>query len=264
MLINKYKIATPISDLILNDFSSEIIKNSDCFETRDHTINSKHENQELFHCELQPIHTFDEKKISYLKKIKREKPNLKLISFHLASCYKSPKILNKKFYPSGDKISKNILLNNAEKNLNMVKNIFGEKIKIAVENNNFYKTEAYDIITEPDFITQIVNKNNIYFLLDLAHAQITAYNKKISLSNYLNELPLNKMVQIHIAKPGFDESGEIFDSHELPSNLEFKKVKELLLKYPNTKYLTIEFYKDRYHLNKSLKELRKKIIALDG
>ena len=72
------------------------------------------------------------------------------------------------------------------------------------------------------------------------------------------------MIQIHIAKPGFDESGEIFDSHDLPSDREFKKVKQLLLKYPETKYLTIEFYKDRYRLNKSLKELRKKIIALDG
>ena len=35
---------------------------------------------------------------------------------------------------------------------------FGKKIKIGIENNNYYKAPAYDVITESKFITDIVKK----------------------------------------------------------------------------------------------------------
>ena len=47
------KIATPISHLFEDKIQAKIIiKNSDCLECRDRSIDSKEENQELFHCEL--------------------------------------------------------------------------------------------------------------------------------------------------------------------------------------------------------------------
>ena len=33
--------------------------------------------------------------------------------------------------------------------------IFGDKIHVSVENNNGYNTEAYDYVTDPDFISSI-------------------------------------------------------------------------------------------------------------
>ena len=64
MEANLFKIATPISDLFINKEEADLIlKNSDCLECRDHTFNSNYKSQELFHCELQPIHHFQEKEI---------------------------------------------------------------------------------------------------------------------------------------------------------------------------------------------------------
>ena len=174
---NLYKIATPISNLFNNKKNADLIHAfSDCLECRDQSFNSKLSDQELFHCDLQPIHFFDNKKIKYLESIKISKPNLKLISFHLASCYDQPKIKKGIFVPNGNKLSKKQLFNNAKKNLMLIRKIFGNKIIVAVENNNHYNTKAYDYITNPSFIQKIVNDNKVRFLFDTAHAKISEYN----------------------------------------------------------------------------------------
>ena len=256
MEIDNIKIATPISNLLINQLNPEIIAFSDCLETRDASINCDYIKQELFHCELQPIHIFNDFKINYLKEIKLTKPDLKLISFHLASCYENPKVIEGKFFPNGEKISEINLIDNAKKNFMLIKKIFGEKIRIAVENNNHFNTEAYDFITKPEFIFKIVKENKINFLLDIAHAKISAFNLKINFNNYLNKLPLNELIQIHIAKPGFDNSNEIYDKHDLPTEKDLVEVIKLIKKYPRVEYLTVEYYKNARNLLQILKKLK--------
>jgi len=243
--MDKIKIATPISHLFQNlDNAKSIIDNSDILECRDYTIDSNYSGQELFHCDLQPIHKFGNKEIKYLERIKFLKPDLKLITFHLGSCYKNPILKNGRFYPRGEKVFRDQLLENAKNNLILIKKIFDNKIKIAVENNNHYKTEAYDFITCPDFISEVVKFNDIYFLYDIAHSKISSYNFEMSLENYENKLPMDKLIQIHIAKPGFNESGEIYDKHDIPTVKELYETILLAKKYPNVTYLTIEYYKN--------------------
>tara|TARA_B100001250_G_C19816984_1_gene799084 strand:- start:8002 stop:8781 length:780 start_codon:yes stop_codon:yes gene_type:complete len=255
--MNQFKIATPISDLFTTkDNIDSIVNISDCLECRDHSIFSKLPNQELFHCELQPIHELSESEINYLKKIKLSKPHLKLISFHLGSCYKTPILKNGKFYPRGNKISRNQLIKNSFKNISLIKNIFGSNINIAVENNNHYKTEAYDYITCPDFINEVVNSNNINFLYDIAHSKISSHNLDMSIENYENKLPMDKLIQIHIANPGYNKLGEIYDKHAIPTLKELNEVIILINKYPKIKYLTVEYYKSSLILVKILKQLK--------
>ena len=257
MVNNHLKIATPISDLFKKKEEAEIISNhSDCLECRDHSIFSDRLNQELFHCELQPIHKFGNKEIEYLEKIKFLKTDLKLISFHLGSCYKNPILKNGRFYPNGLKVSRDQLLENAKNNLILIKKIFGSNIKIAVENNNHYKTEAYDFITCPDFISEVVKLNDINFLYDIAHSKISSFNFEIPLENYENKLPFDKLIQIHIAKPGFNETGEIYDKHDIPTKKEFSEAILLANKYSNVNYLTIEYYKSPSILVDLLRQLK--------
>ena len=75
-----------------------------------------------------------------------------------------------------------------------------KEISISVENNNYYKTEAYDYVTDPDFISSIVYDNDINFLFDISHARISAYNSGVDYCEYLLKLPLNRVNQIHIFK----------------------------------------------------------------
>ena len=255
---NSIKIATPISHLFDNGkLSSKILNLSDCLECRDHSIDKDFKSQELFHCDLQPIHKFSEHDINSLIKIKSKKKDLKLISFHLASCYKKPKLKKGIFHPSGIKISVEELKYNAQININRIKEIFGKNISISVENNNYFKTEAYDYVTDPDFISSIVYDNDINFLFDISHARISSINSGVDFYEYLSKLPLNRVNQIHISKEEVDSSGEVFDAHELPSDKETEEIIKFIKKYSTLKYITVEYYKDPYKLLDYLTKLNK-------
>ena len=254
------RLATPISHLFKDEENArKIINASDCLECRDHGFEKDYDNQEVFHCELQPIHQLKEEQFDYLEKLKIKKPELKLISFHLASCFDAPVIKNGRFVPGGNKLSRSTLLANAQKNFTRIKEIFGPDIMIAVENNNHYKTEAYDYITLPDFISEVVNQNDIHFLFDIAHARISAVNQGVSFEDYVNRLPINRLVQIHISRPGYNDIGEIIDKHELPADEEIAEVLEILKNNHKVKYLTVEYYKDTDVLVELLKIVKQKI-----
>lgn len=253
------KIATPISHLFENgEHAKRIIGYSSCLECRDNTINSTALNQEVFHSELQPIHEFTKINFNYLKYIRNTKHDLKLITFHTASCCDKPYLDNRMFKTGGKEYSEKELLKNAKQNFSIIKEIFGKEVKIAIENNNYYPTNAYKYVTEPEFISQIVSENNINFLMDVAHAKITAHNKKIDYEEYKDTLPLCRTIQLHISACGFDSDNLAYDAHNYPTEKEFLEVKNLLDKL-DIRYLTIEYYKDTECLIQSLKRTRELI-----
>ena len=134
-------------------------------------------------------------------------------------------------------------------NIPKIKNILGD-IEILIENNNYYPTKAYDIITDADFISNLVYDNNIGFLFDQAHAEITAHNQKIKYEEYINKLPLDKCKQIHLCKMGYSKllySDNFYlaeDQHLPLDHLEITKLKQILNKAPLVEYLTVEYYKN--------------------
>jgi uncharacterized protein (UPF0276 family) len=258
------KIATPISHLFKDSFFAQEISNySDVLEFRDHSINYEQHLQEVFHCELQPIHKMDEKDFEYLQKVKDEKKALRLISFHIASCYDKPIIKDSVYQPGGRVYSIEEMLNFAKNNFIKIKSIFGNEVNLAIENNNYYPTEAYKFITNPDFIKTIVEENDIHFLFDIAHAKVSAHNYSISYKDYVNGLPLNKCIQLHICRYGINKvTGSAFDAHYPPTFEDLQEVFYYIKNHTTIKYLTIEYYKDPTLLVELLKELKKKLYEL--
>lgn len=257
------KLATPISHLFESKKMAEIIlKNSDCLECRDFTIEDNSSGQELFHCELQPIHKWGDKQLDYLRKVADLKDGLKLVSFHLASCCDRPTIEGIWFMPGGKVYSREEMISNAIINFTEVKKIFGIEVSIVVENNNYYPTPAYENITDPDFIKEIVYSADIGLLLDISHASVTSHNKGISFEEYLNGLPIERVYQIHLCAHGIRNDNLAFDAHEPPREEEWSIVEEVYNRYGNVRYLTIEFYKDFDILCETLKFAREKINVL--
>ena len=257
------KIATPISHLFKeHSLSRQIIDVSDCLECRDRTIDDKSLNQELFHCELEPIHKLTEEDFGFLENIKNQKKNLKLITFHMATSCTQPileysKIKSGMFEAGGYSYRRDEMLKNAKDNFQMIKEIFGAEIKIAVENNNYYPTEAYKYITDAEFISEVVSQNNIHFLFDIAHAQVTAHNKGISFDEYKSKLPLNKVIQLHICSPDIDTTSNIaYDAHNHPDEFKLQEVSRLIKQYPHIKYLTVEYYRDIEKLIVSINKVK--------
>lgn len=255
-----FEIATPISHLFNSiEDAKLIIDYSDCLEYRDHSPSIELSKQKLFHCELQPIHELNEEDFAYIESIKKERKNLELVSFHMATCCKQPILQNKIFILGGKIYSELEMYQNASKNISRIKSILGPDINIAIENNNFYSSEAYNIVTKPDFIYNIVIKNDIYFLLDIAHAHISAHNMNIDYENYLLQLPLKKIIQLHICKHNFDQN-MAYDAHLLPDDDVFFEIQKIIQKSENIKYFTIEYYKDTAELVKSLRYLKKILV----
>ena len=257
------KIATPISHLFDNlHHAQRIIDNSDCLECRDRSLNVSLPGQEVFHCGIQPIHKLDKDDFYYLENIARLKPDLKLITFHAASSCDKPYIEGHMFRLGGVQYSREEMLQNARENISQIKAIFGPKVSVGIENNNYYPTEAYRWITDADFIEQIVYENDIFFLFDTAHAKVAAHNRKLNYKDYKYDLPLDRMVQIHICRHAVDENNLAYDEHDLPGKEEWEDLKSLILANGNVKYLTIEYYKDTNKLIRSLKEIREIINEL--
>ena len=144
----------------------------------------------------------------------------------------------------------------AKKNINWLRKNFGNKLLIGLENNNYYPTEAYDFVTDGDFIDKVVRDNKLFFLFDLAHAQVTASNKKINFQKYVNSLPMDLMLQMHICRPLINHKISR-DMHYLPNNKMFKEIKLIASRYKNLKFFTIEYYKNADKLISVIKELRK-------
>lgn len=253
------KIASPISHLLENkDYAKKIIAYSDCLECRDFSINSTESIQEIFHSEIQPIHEWTKQNIDYLKHIKSIKHDLKLITFHIASCCDKPYLQDRMFEVGGKEYTEEEMLENARKNFLVIKDIFGIGVKIAIENNNYYPTGAYKYVTEPKFISQLVYENDINFLLDIAHARITSHNKRISYEIYKKKLPMDKTIQLHVSLYDIDQNNLAYDTHNYPTEREIVEVKELLGAY-EIQYLTIEYYKDINYLINLLERLRQLI-----
>lgn len=248
-------VATPISHLFEDrKVANRIIKVSDCLELRDHSPNEDLV-AELYHSDLQLIHPISGSDIAELKKIRKNNPELKCISFHAASCFAAPS--NKEgIFESGQKLSTyEEMIECSQINIKKVRDIFGKEIKILVENNNFYPTPAYDIITNPDFISEIVQKNKINFLYDIAHAKISAHNMKIKYDTYRSLLPIDNIYQVHICKYAINTKGLAYDAHNAPDGIEFDEVKDLS-KNGKLKYLTIEYYKSGETLVETIQKLK--------
>jgi len=253
------RIVTPISHLFLDSVMAQLIAcHSDFLECRDHSPQFDSSKQILFHSDIEPAHTLTQQDFDYLKKIKTDKPNLELVSFHLASCYHSPILEGGLFMPGGHHYSRSELMRNARENFIKIKEIFGPKIKIAVENNNHYNTPAYENITDPEFISEVVYTNEIFFLYDIAHAKVSAHNMLLSYEEYKTKLPLDKALQIHICKSGLRD-GVAYDAHFMPEAEEWDEIKLLLTNYPLIQYLTIEYYKELEGLIQSLQYLKEQI-----
>ena len=248
-------ISTPISTLWNSKENIELIKKySNSFEGR--PSNNFYQYTEVFdkdltfHCDIiQPIHKLEQSDFEYIKQIVDTYPNLKIISFHCAynssNCFKN----KGKGYVDGYCYSEEELKSNMSYNIPKIKQILGD-IDILIENNNYYPTKAYDIVTDANFISDIIYDNNIWFLFDQAHAEVTAHNLKIDYNDYINNLPLDKCKQIHLCKMGYNESlysknFYLAEDHHLPLGLEeYIKLKQILNKYPLVEYLTVEYYKD--------------------
>jgi len=254
----KFMIVTPISHLFKNSIiASTLIKYSDWLEVRDNNVNYENAGG-FYHSELNILSKWNEKELRHLKRIHKDNSPTQ-VSFHLSNRYQRTTITINEcgsvFKGLGSPMTKREMKDNVKRNLKQAKEIFVNCVCFSVENINHLLTDAYDVITDASFISEIVVENGLSFVLDIAHAVITCANLKLDFIDYVKALPLSSTVQLHISRAKLVD-GVGRDSHESLEEKEWALLKNWLRVSPWIKYVTVEYYKDVGLLIKHLKKLK--------
>lgn len=114
-------------------------------------------------------------------------------------------------------------------------------IPLLLENFNYHPTNAYEYICEPDVFSQLIDEIGVDMLLDLAHAQISAFNMGWkNVRAYLERLPLGKVVEIHINHPYNDDGKQMLDRHLPIGESDIELLRWVLARAPKVQVINLE------------------------
>jgi uncharacterized protein len=114
-------------------------------------------------------------------------------------------------------------------------------LEVLLENVAHYAwSERPSYITDPEFIAQCFELSGAGFLLDLAHARVSAHHRGQEVRDYLNALPLDKIKEMHVSGARLEADG-LRDRHLPLSELDYILLEEVIAKAPNLKVLTLEY-----------------------
>jgi uncharacterized protein (UPF0276 family) len=133
------------------------------------------------------------------------------------------------------------------------------KRPVILENMPTLHPSKYRFESQPETIWQILQDTGCKMLLDLAHARIAAESHNLKVKDYLKALPLDAVIQIHLAGVRRNaRNGRLYDAHEALSSLDY----ELLgwtLEQCRPQWLTLEFFRENPdQLFEQVQQLRKR------
>jgi hypothetical protein len=131
---------------------------------------------------------------------------------------------------------------------------------LAAENYNYYPTGMYEHVCRPDFIGRFLERMDLGLVLDIAHAVVSADNLKLDRMAYIRELPLDRVVEIHVSRPR--RFGPIMaDFHAAPQKEDFDFLASVLHMLPSTDevLVAIEYYRDLKKLVQTYRTLETRL-----
>lgn len=133
------------------------------------------------------------------------------------------------------------------------------EIPIILENLPSLPQEKYAYAAAPSAIMEIVKETNSGFLLDIAHARVAASHCEVSIKNYLENLPLEQIVQIHVSGAR-NKDGYLQDAHESLQDEDYT-ILNWVLEKSKPKAVTLEYFRDQSALREQLWKLREIVDA---
>lgn len=89
------------------------------------------------------------------------------------------------------------------------------ELPFALENLSSYVAYTQDQMPEWEFYTQVVEKANIYMMLDVNNIYVSSRNHGFDPKDYYENIPLERVLQIHLA--GHTDKGtHCIDTHDEP------------------------------------------------
>lgn len=144
-------------------------------------------------------------------------------------------------------------VNHVSDRIKKVQDIF--QLPFLIENPSYYMVLDNEI-SEAEFITQILEKADCGFLLDINNIYVNSQNHKYNPIKFLDSIPVERTVQVHIA--GHLRRGQIIiDTHGEAIINEVYKLLAELLKRCKPKAILLERDFNFPKFSKLMKEIRK-------
>jgi uncharacterized protein len=126
----------------------------------------------------------------------------------------------------------------------------GIQVPLLIENLDYCPEGAYEHVCEPVFIREMAEALDCGLLLDLAHARVSADWLGYEIEEYLQALPLRRVVEIHLSSPR--RIGErLDDSHEELTTLD-ERLLAGILQETDPAAVVIEYVRDVESLRSQL------------
>lgn len=131
------------------------------------------------------------------------------------------------------------------------------RLPILIENVEPLPMDGCDFWAQADFIRDVVEQTICGFLLDTGHARISAERLGMEVEDYIECLPLEKLVQIHISGPR-QVGGRLEDVHETLQEVDYDLLGDLLAHF-QPQVVTLEYIREALALREQLMRLREMI-----
>ena len=131
------------------------------------------------------------------------------------------------------------------------------QIDIPVVLENLPSLPGSEFQSNPAVIGQILEETGCNLLLDTGHARIAASIQQMDIQDYLEQLPLNKVVHLHVSGPRLKE-GRLTDAHEALEDVDYALL-EWLMENTNPRIVNLEYFRESTALGEQLHRLARLI-----
>lgn len=92
----------------------------------------------------------------------------------------------------------------------------GLGLPVAIENVSYYADSRLDAMGEVEFLAEVAERADAKLLLDVNNVWVNARNHGFDPVDYLRQVPLDRVVQLHVAGHEVRPDGLIIDTHSEP------------------------------------------------
>jgi len=95
-----------------------------------------------------------------------------------------------------------------------VQDVLGRRL--VLENVSSYVRFAADEMAEHDFVAEVARRADCQLLLDVNNVYVSSINHGFDAMAYINALPAERVVQLHLAGHSVGDDGLLIDTHDAP------------------------------------------------
>ena len=127
-------------------------------------------------------------------------------------------------------------------------------VPVILENVEPLPFDGYDFEAQTERIAEVLETLECGFLLDTAHARVSASRLDIDVHEYLSRLPLDHVVQVHVSGPRV-RGDRLIDAHEPLQEIDYGLL-NFVLSRAQPEMVTLEYIRERDSLREQLDRLR--------